>query len=169
MAYAPSSPEGLSSSPKSVETKQLAVFQPAKMMKELNELLTTLETFEGKVSEMTGEDKSRDMGAAGAVQGGAKRDDTTSARAKALANLPAPTVMHQEIEKHVHLEIHKLEQLSKKVARSNQPGAAFQLNELYAKIRRLNSLLASLVEASVDAIKRLFIRIFIDKQPITST
>jgi hypothetical protein len=152
----------------SIDVRQLAVYQPSKVTALLEDL-NTIEAFTGKVSEMTGEDRSGDLGSggtAGATQGD---DSTQSTRATQIANLPAPEVMQQKIEQHIHAEIKQLEKLSKAVARSNQPGSAYHLNELYAKIRRLNSLLATLIDTSMDVLKRLFVRIFIDKQPIFSS
>jgi len=165
------SPESGPHSPGSIEVKMLAVSQPSKMQ-ELNDLLLTLDNFDKNVREMTGEDRSGDLGGSGATaSGGTQGDDGTqvSARQTLLANLPAMEVMHQKIEGHIQAEVKQLEKLSRAVARSSDPGAAYHLNELYAKIRKLNSLLANMVEASIDVVKRLFIRIFIDKQPIFSS
>ena len=52
------------------------------------------------------------------------------------------------------------------IVRSKKPGSAYALSQLYAKIRHLNALLADLLEASYDVLKRLFVKVFIDKQAI---
>ncbi len=74
--------------------------------------------------------------------------------------------MRDRLSQHIRQETRKLERLAKAAARSVQPGAAYTLNELYAKIRRLQALIAEILQASIDVLKRLFIRVFIDQQPI---
>ena len=87
-------------------------------------------------------------------------------RDQAIANLPVPVVMQQKLHKHIEEEIKELRKQASKITDLRKPGAANHFNQLHAKIHRLNSLLAGLFEASIDVIKRIFIRVFIDKQPI---
>lgn len=146
-----------------------AVHQPKKMestlstldVKSVLETLDAIDSIAERVSERTGEDRSGDMGGAGAgkSQGPSPRD-------LAIANLPQPVIMQKQLEKHIRQEIKKLNKEAKHIARMSKPGAAYYLNELYSRIRRLNGLLRDLFEASVDIMKRLYIRVFIDKQPI---
>jgi hypothetical protein len=76
-------------------------------------------------------------------------------------------VVRSQISAHVEKEVQSLEKQARRLAKwSWKKGTAHQLNELYSRIRRLNSLLSSLVEASYEMMKRLYIRIFIDHQPI---
>ncbi|MDB4978390.1 MAG: hypothetical protein JWM56_576 [Candidatus Peribacteria bacterium] len=162
-----SSPEqgpSLNASPESHNTK-LIVSQPAKMI-ELNRLLDTFDNFSDKISERTGEDRSGDMGGGG--QNGVKRDDskTVSPRDQAIANVPAPAVMQKQLQSHIQKEVQELAAKARHITRANQPGSAHEVNKLYARIRRLNNVLASILEASVDVLKRLFIRVFIDEQPV---
>jgi hypothetical protein len=150
-----------------VETAKLIVNQPPKMQ-ELNELLLSLEGLEQRVSEKTGEDKSQDMGAAGAAAGKAQGATQQSARDQAIAAMPtSPDVLRKDLTLHIGKEVHKLQKLAHQAARrTGKPGDAFRLNQIYARIRRLNALLGDLVHASIEILRRLFIRVFIDRQPI---
>lgn len=160
------SPEkGLSTLPSHApETAPAVVVQPSRV--EFAGLLDGI----SKMSEHTGEDHSGDWSGAGgavATTGGAQATQTgMSARDLAIANLPAPIVMQKELEKHILEEVKKLRRQAKTIARIGRPGAAYRLNQLYARIHRLNAMLSSLFDASVDVLKRLFIRVFIDKQTI---
>ncbi len=160
-----SNEKGGSPTPNSLEIKAI-VIQPRQQM-QIEKLLGDLETIEAfrqRVSEQTGEDRSTDMGAAGVGAGAA--GTAMSARAQAIANLPDLPIMQKELEKHIQNEVKKLSREAHRIASVGRPGAAFYLNELYARIRRLNGLLWELLEASMDLVKRLFIRVFVDKQQI---
>lgn len=149
----------------SSEVKNLVVAQPDKFQG----LLDTISLMD-KISERLGEDNSGDMGGAGGAASGTQKgddDSTQSARAQAIANLPDTPEMRRELASYIEKEIKVLrKQIHKKAARASKPGSAHQLNELYSKIRRLNTLLSELLEVSVDVLKRIFIRVFIDKQSI---
>lgn len=146
-----------------VEQKALVVTQPQKL-EGLLETINLLNT----VSERIGEDKSGDLG--GGSGGGSQKgddDNQQSARDKAIANLPSATVMHKELESHIQKEVKKLRKEVKKAnVKTGKPGSAYKVNELYARMRRLNGVLAELLHASIEVIQRLYIRIFIDKQPV---
>ncbi len=150
---------------KAVETSRLIVRQPGKLQ-ELTSLLETFENLSARVSERTGEDRSGDMGGAGTGVAGTQGVQGTSARDLAIKNIPAPAIMQQKLATHIRKETIKLERLARAVARSSAPGSAHKLNALYAKIRRLNAMIHDMLEASVEILKRLFIRVFIDNQPI---
>ncbi len=150
----------------SAESEKLIVRQPVKL-KELTSLLETFENLSARVSEKSGEDTSRDLGGAGAGATGGQQGATgTSARDQAIKNLPVTSIMQKKLTEHIHRETQKLEKLAHRVARSSAPGAAHKLNELYAKIRRLNALVYDVLQASVEVLKRLFIRVFVDNQQI---
>jgi hypothetical protein len=143
------------------ESTNLVVTQPEKF----EGLLETISLMD-KVSETMGEDKSGDMGDGG-TSGGQGDDGTVSTRAQAIAALPDTPQMRKELGNYIQKEIKVLrKQVRRKAFRASKPGGAHQLNELYSKIRRLNSLLSELLDTSVDVLKRLFIRVFIDKQSI---
>lgn len=139
-----------------------AVLQPSKaeglamLVAEINEL----------PSENMGEDRSGDWsGSGGAVQtGGATQQ--ASARDQAIANVPSPAAMQRQLEAHIRAEVKELRKQTRFIIRSRKPGSAYALAQIYAKIRHLNALLADLLEASYDVLKRLFVKVFIDKQAI---
>jgi hypothetical protein len=151
---------------KSIETARLIVRQPGKLQ-ELTNLLETFENLNARVSERTSEDRSSDLGSAGAgATAGQQGQQGTSARDLAIKNLPAAAMMQQQLARHIQKETRKLERLARKVSRSSAPGSAHKLNELYAKIRRMNALIHDILEASLEVLKRFFVRVFIDNQPI---
>ena len=142
----------------------LIVSQP----KKLGSLLETL-TLLDKVSETVGEDRSGDMGGAGTGTGQQGDDDgqTISLREQAIANLPDATVMQRRLKVHIEKDVKRLQKQIKRAARrASEPGAAYKINQLYARIRRLNALLAELLEASHEVLKRLYVKIFVDKQTV---
>ena len=153
------------SSVKAMEAGKLIVHRPAKIT-ELTNLLETFENLNARVSETTGEDRSGDLGGAGAATGGQQSTQGVSPRDQAIQKVPGALVMRQRLTQHIEQEARKLERLAKAAARSTRPGAAHTLNELYAKIRRLHAMIAEILEASIEVLKRLFIRVFIDNQPI---
>lgn len=154
----------MGSSPENVSESRLIVTQPPKM-KELGQLLETLDGLTQRVSERSGEDASSDLGGAGSA--GAAGQRRASPRDAAIALMPsAPAVLQAELAKHIEKEIKMLERRVSSARSASKAGGAFELNELYARIRKLRSLLREIVEASVDILKRLFIKVFIDKQPI---
>ena len=156
------------SGPRGIEKSRLIVRQPSKL-KELTNLLETFENLNARVSERVGEDVSQDLGGAGAgagATGGQQGTQGSSARDQAIKNIPVAAIMQQKLTKHVQAETRKLEKLARTVAQSSAPGAAHKLNALYAKIRRLNSLIREILEASIEVLQRFFVRVFIDQQPI---
>jgi len=150
-------------SQESAETKHLVVTQPDKFQG----LLETISLMD-KVSERLSEDNSGDMGGSGnAGNGQTKDDDSTSVRATAIKNIPNPQEMRKDLGVYIQKEIKTLRKIARKKSfHASKPGSAHQINDIYSKIRRLNTLLAELMETSVDAIKRLFIKVFIDKQSL---
>lgn len=140
----------------------LVVTQPEKF----EGLLETISLMD-KISERMSEDKSGDRGGGGSSTGKGDDDDSVSARAQAIANLPDTPQMRKELGMYIQKEIKVLrKEVRRKAFRASKPGSAYKLNDLYSKIRRLNSLLAELMETSVDVLKRIFIRVLIDKQSI---
>ncbi|MDD3897254.1 MAG: hypothetical protein PHU04_05480 [Candidatus Peribacteraceae bacterium] len=145
--------------PEGNERQVIAVAQPQK----LESLLDTIELL-NTVSERMGESKSGDLGngSGGTRQGAASQQ---SWRELAIASLPATPVMQRQLEEHIHTEIKTLRrEMHRSARRAAKPGGAHKLNTLYARIRRLNGILQQLFSASVETIRRLYIRIFVDKQ-----
>lgn len=147
----------------SAEAKHLVVTQPDKFQG----LLETISLMD-KVSERLGEDNSGDIGGAGGTSGGQGKDDgTTSTRAAAIENIPDTPEMRKHLGTYIQKEIKVLRKLARKKSfHASKPGSAHQINDLYSKIRRLNTLFTELMETSVDALRRLFIKVFIDKQSL---
>jgi hypothetical protein len=101
-----------------------------------------------------------------ATTGGTQGAQTASWRDQAIANIPSPQIMQKQLEGHIQEEIKALRTQASKITDLRKPGAAHRFNELHSKIHRLNALLAGLFEASFDVLKRIFIRVFVDKQAI---
>jgi signal transduction histidine kinase len=153
----------MSSSPEKATENRLIVTQPPKM-KELGQVLDAIDNMAQRVGERTSEDVSGDLGSSGGSAAGQKR---ASPRDAAIALMPtAPAVLQAELAKHIEQEIKQLERKVSRAGAMSKAGGAYELNELYARIRKLRSLLREILEASVDLLKSLFIKVFIDKQPI---
>lgn len=162
----PSSPEQGLQAPSAVSPdRSQSVLQPGKaeglamLVAEINEL----------PSEHMAEDRSGDWSGAGgqvSTTGQAGGAQQMSARDQALANLPQPVVMQKQLEAHIRAEVKELRKQTRVIIRSRKPGSAYALAQMYAKIRHLNALLADLLEASYDVLKRLFVKVFIDRQTI---
>lgn len=165
---AASSPENTIGRPKGPESAPSVVSQPVKIESNLGEQLGSFLEDINRISETassgSGEQWSGAQG--GQTSGTQGQSATVSARDRAIAAIPAPAVMQKELEKHIRQEVKQLRKQAQRIARMNRPGAAKDLNDLYAHMRRLNALLAEIFGASYDALKRLFIRVFIDRQPI---
>lgn len=156
------SPEkGLSSAPAQRETVSLVVTQPDK----LGSILDSINRITEKTASGPANDGPMGGGTQGSQTGGAKQQGP-SPRDQAIAAIPAPMIVQTKLAQHIQKEVRQLRREAGRITRLGQPGSAYQLTILYARIRRLNALLNELFEASFDVLKRLFIRVFIDKQPI---
>ncbi len=143
---------------------KLIVRQPAKLA-ELGKLLETFDNLNARVSERSS-GPAQDWSGGSGAGAGQKGDDDVSPREKAIQAMPVPEIVRQQLEQHIEKEVAKLEKSARALARARKPGSAFHLNELYAKIRKLHSLMGRLVELAEDVLKRLFIKVFIDRQSI---
>ncbi|HLC75556.1 MAG TPA: hypothetical protein VJB82_00330 [Candidatus Peribacterales bacterium] len=143
---------------------QLIVHQPPK----LHSLLTLLTDLE-RISEVIREDNAGDLGTSGGsgtgVAGG-RGSAGVSFRDQAIQSLPSTEAMRRHLTRHLQHEVRELEKRSARMARSRKKGSAYLLNELYAKIRRIQTLIAELIDAAADVVKRLYIRLFIDHQQL---
>lgn len=164
-----SSPEKNIGMPKGPENAPQTVSQPVRIESHMQSQLGSFLEDINRISESTGSGPGEQWSGGGSgtgmtqTQGGAA---VVSARDLAIANLPAPAVMQKQLEKHIQDEVKKLRKETKRIARMGKPGAAYHLNQLYARIHTLNSLLSQIFEASYDVLKRMFVRVFIDRQPI---
>ncbi len=163
MGKAPANPEKGKQLTESKESQSALIVEQPQKLEGLIETINLL----GNISERMGEDKSGDMGGGGGKGKGAKAAKGASPRDQAIKSIPTEKVIKKQLAKHIEKEVKSLRKEVRKAARkAAKSGNAHAINELYARIRRLNSLLASLMEASYEVVKRLFIRVFIDKQPI---
>lgn len=140
------------------------VFQPPK----LTEFVDMIDLM-GKISERAAEDRSAGLGSGGAMQTSGQQAGSqgdASARDAAIAVLPAAPTMKQKLVSHIHAEIHSLNKRASSLSRRDAKGSAYELNELYKKIRTLSNLIAQILEASADIIRRFYIALFVDHQPI---
>jgi len=153
--------------PPPAQLERTPVTQPVQQ-KNLESLLLAIESITTP-PETVGEDSSADLGG-----GGGKHMQKTSdgkpkkhvTRDEAIANLPSQEAMQKQLKRHIEQEVKDLRKQAKKMILGKRPGAADKLNKLYARMRKLNGLLTELLSASYDMIKRFFVKVFIDKQPI---
>ena len=148
----------------SAESKALRVVQP-KQLAELGQILETIDALNMRVSERTGEDRSGDMGSGGTGGQAGSGTRGASARDELIAAMPSMPIVRKKLEQHILQEIRDLK---KKTERGSmkKAGAAHSLNELYSRIRRLQSLLHDLWDATAEVLKRFYVRVFVDKQTI---
>ncbi len=152
-----------------VAPEALVVFQPQKLG-EVVDLINLM----GSISERMGEDRSSDVGGSGGSAAAATGQSgqgsaAATAREVALANLPVPSVMQKKLVIHVKKQIRNAEREARILAKSNKRGSAHALSEAYKKIRRLSHLVQEVLAASADVIRRFFIAIFIDNQPVSDS
>lgn len=145
-----------------VSTARLTVMQPEK----LGDLLNTISLID-KISERSSGGPANDFTTSSGASGGTKQDDTQSVREKAIAELPSMHIMQKNLETRMNGDIKKIyKQLQTSGLKAHKPGSAYRYSVLYGKIRRLRSVMAATFSASADVIRRLYIRIFIDKQEV---
>ncbi len=151
-----------------LEHSQESVAQPNKLptLNGMAELISAIDSI-SVPSETSGEGPSNDWsGQSGGAMVKSGQQSGMSPRDRAIANLPAPAVMAKQLEGHIRAEIKDLRKQVGSITSLRRPGAAFRLAELYARIRRLHSLLNELLESSYEVLRRVFIKVFIDKQSI---
>jgi hypothetical protein len=146
------------------ESKALRVVQP-RQLEELGQILETIDALNMRVSEKQGEDRSGDMGGAGMARSSGAGTTGTSARDELIAAMPSMPIVRKKLEKHIQQEIRELKKKAE-AGSLKRAGGAHALNELYSRIRRLQSLLRDLWDATSDVLKRLYVRVFVDKQTI---
>jgi hypothetical protein len=147
----------------SSEVAHGVVFQPQKL-KEVVDIIDLM----GNISSRVREDSSGDMGGGG---GGQQGDDNTagagtSVRDQLIARAPVVSIMQKELVHHLYKEIHTLERQVKETRQKKGKGSAYIIAEMYKKIRKLSSLITEILYASTEMIRRFYIAVFIDKQPI---
>ncbi len=150
------SPETVSQPSKAIQLEQV---------EGLSEFVDQINQIKEHASDTAGEQWAGGSGTQKAVTTTGQQQGA-SARDMAMANLPPAKTMQKELEKHIKEEVKKLRKQAKTITRVGQPGGAHKLTLLYRQIRHLNSLLAAIWDTSLDVLKRLFVRVFVDKQSI---
>lgn len=155
MLTKPTSPERGPLSP-DTSPKILLVEQPKSAR--LDSLLAEIEQITELPAKGISEDRPSGTGAASS--------QAISPREAAIAALPDLPVMQGALTGHIEQEINVLRKEAQRVTRLGRSGHAHRLNEIYRKIRQLQSLLLTLLESSYEILRRLYVRIIIDRQPI---
>lgn len=138
------------------------VFQPQK----LTDVLEMIDLM-GTIAERVRDDRSGDAsGSTGKSGKAAQKAAGVSARDAAINNAPPVPIMQQKLKVHIAKEIRALKRQASLLSHSRARGSAYLLNEIYRKIRRLTALTRELLKASAEVIRRFFISVFIDGQPI---
>lgn len=143
------------------EAKTLIVSQPRR----LESILMDIAALESESISETSSGGPGNSWSGGASGQSGKKTSTISPRDLAIAHLPSPKSMQQTLQKHIEQEIAVLRSQAGSIAQAQKRGAAYKLNEMYSRIRRLKAFLWELTHASVDLIRRTFIRVFVDRQP----
>ncbi len=112
----------------------------------------------GKISEVLGE--SDEVKGDGASTGGVAQTAVSVAEIKAnlLKNIPNERVMRRQIESEIKKEVKYLQRKAMKMISAPGSMSFFEMSNLVKKIRELRSILASLVKASLDSLKTLWLR-----------
>lgn len=137
------------------------VYQPPK----LNEIVEIINVM-GNVSTKVREDNAGDWTGATALASGSAGQSGTSARDQAIAKAPSVPVMQKQLIQHLEKEMKTIRKQTKSISGSNARGSAYILSELYKKLRRLSELISQIAHASADVIKRFYVSVFIDHQPM---
>lgn len=162
MKLAKTNNEGFGSSSLEQGTASLnIVYQPPK----LNEIVEIINVM-GNVSTKVREDNAGDWTGATALASGTAGQSGTSARDLAIAKAPTVPIMQKELIRHLEKEMKTIRRQTRTISRSNARGSAYLLSELYKKLRRLSELISQIAYASADVIKRFYISVFIDHQPM---
>jgi hypothetical protein len=136
------------------------VFQPR--LSEIVELVNFMGNISEKVAEQHAQFTGGSGGTATAGAGTTQRDDQ-------LATLPPLPQMQHKLISHIQQEVRTLRRHAKALARKRSKGWAYELNRLYAQIHRLTALAQEILHASIEIVKRFYVLVFIDHQPILPT
>ncbi len=167
MKVANVSPEHSGSSLSTVsESGPAIVFQP-KALKEVVDIIDLM----GNVSTRVREDASRDLGGGNGGGssgsqgiGGTKAGKT--ARDEAIAQAPSVIIMQKKLIENVQIEMKTIKKQIQLLSSARGRGSAFHLSQLMSKLRRMSLIVSNLLRASADVIKRYYVSVFIDHQPI---
>lgn len=117
--------------------------------------IDTAESITGKISETLSKSKDKD----GSSSGGAKKQfDPAVLRAQLLEGAPPKKIMIQQIEKEIKKEIKYLHKKAMKMITSPGEINYFEMNNLLKKMRELKSIIKTILKASVEGVKTLWLR-----------
>lgn len=122
--------------------------------------METVETI-GRVSETLRSTQEQDKGSQGsskAATGQGAVFDPLTIKEKLLKNLPSEKKMIGQIEDEIKDEISYLRKKALKMIASPSDISYFEMSNLVKKIRELKGVLASLLKASIDTLKSLWLR-----------
>lgn len=114
----------------------------------------------GRVSEVLS-DVREQSGDGSPAAGGAKTQskyDPAAFKAQLLASLPPEKEMRAQIEKEIKKEIKYLHKKAMKMLKAPGKVNYFEMNNMLRKIRDLKGLLLTLVKASMDGLKTLWLK-----------
>ena len=120
------------------------------------ELQLGMEFSEGKVSEVSTEDKA--FAPAGGSAKSYSADEIEAIRAKLLAALPPQEIMIKQIRRKLYQEEKNLTKRLKKY-RKNAHREAFQLTIVVAQLRKLREYFSMLAHATFEIVKHLWLKI----------
>lgn len=136
------------------------VFQPTK----LNEVMEMI-NFMGNISEKVNEQHAVFTGSSGGSTGGQQASGSAQ-RDQILQKLPPAIQMQRKLVKHIDQQITSLEKKAKRISRSRKRGWAYELNQIFSEIHRLAAIAREIMRASAEVVKRFYILVFIDHQPL---
>jgi hypothetical protein len=148
--------------PKEVQPSTPNVTHQPPKLKEIVQIVDLM----GHVATRVREENAGDWTGAVAATSGSAPSGGTSVRDHAIAHAPAVPVMQKQLIKHLEKEMRLIRSQAKAVSRSRGRGSAYLLNELYKKLRRLRELTKQILGASAEVIKRFYVSVFIDRQPL---
>lgn len=147
------------------EAAPAVVFQPQKL-KEIVEVVDLMGTVAARVREDASSDAPGVTGTSGKSSG---QSSGTSTRDEAIAKAPPVQIMQKKLVEHLEREVKTIQRQARSLKTSGAPGSGYLLSELYRKIRRLRSLIGDILHASTEMIKRFYVSVFIDHQPLVVT
>lgn len=110
-----------------------------------------------RVSEAT-EVKEGEKGAKAAAGAKAKREKTPAQiRAELIASKPSESQMKREIKAELNIEMKELKRKLRKI--KDTVGYAFEVNNVIAKMRQIKEVLASLVTATYEVLKSIWLKV----------
>lgn len=126
---------------------------------ESREGMGVAEIVEGKIAEKAKEGKK--VVPAGSFPAVRTADEIEAIRTKLLQNLPSQEIMVKQIKRKLKVDERALTKQFKKIRKMGHK-AAYQLNIVVAKLRKVREYLAILANATFEVIKQLWLKIVHD-------